>query len=168
MRILTFLLLSITLLSAHPHCFIDVYPAVGKQKITIRWVLDEMSSQMLMMDYDRDRDGRISDEENRALYASGFAPLRAYGYYTRFFRGGTPLPTAEAEDFRASVDGFRLQYRFTLPLPEGATSVRFYDEENFSAFVVEEAYVREANPGKTYTLRPYEGEMGIGYMLELK
>ncbi|MEJ2501531.1 MAG: hypothetical protein P8Y65_10545 [Campylobacterales bacterium] len=73
-----------------------------------------------------------------------------------------------AEGFRASVEGFRVQYRFTLPLPEGATSVRFYDEENYSAFVVEDAYVREANPGKHYKVRMYEGDMGVGYILELK
>ena len=168
MRILTLLLLSMSIVSAHPHCFIDVYPAVGEKKITVKWVFDEMSSQMLMMDFDRDSDGRFSDAESRTLYKEGFESLKAYDYYTAFFKGSARLPTGAAEGFRASVEQFRVQYRFTLPLPEGATAVRFYDEENYSAFVVEDAFVRKANPGKTYRVREFEGDMGIGYILELK
>jgi len=168
MRILTLLMLSMTLLSAHPHCFIDVYPAVGDKMITVTWVLDEMSSQMLLMDYDRDKDGTFSDAESETVYEEGFVPLRGYDYYTKFYRGNSALKTGSAEDFRASVEGFRVRYRFTLSLPEGTTAVRFYDEENYSAFVVEGRFVREANPGKTYRVREFEGDMGIGYILELK
>jgi ABC-type uncharacterized transport system substrate-binding protein len=168
MRILTLLIFSITLLSAHPHCFIDVYPAVDGKKLTVKWVFDQMSSQMLVMDFDRDRDGQFSDAESAAVYKEGFESLREYGYYTKFFSGGAPLATGQAEGFRAAIDGFRVQYRFALSLPEGATSVRFYDEENYSAFVVEEDFVREANPGKTYKVREFEGDMGVGYILELK
>ncbi|MEJ2501532.1 MAG: DUF1007 family protein, partial [Campylobacterales bacterium] len=101
------LLFWVTLLSAHPHCFIDVHPAVDGKKLTVKWVFDQMSSQMLMMDFDRDADGRFSDKESRALYKEGFESLKAYDYYTEFFNGSVKLPTGAAEGFRASVEGFR-------------------------------------------------------------
>ncbi len=55
--VLFLFLLPVTLLMAHPHCFIDVHPAVGAKKVTITWVIDEMSSQMMLMDFDSDHDG---------------------------------------------------------------------------------------------------------------
>jgi ABC-type uncharacterized transport system substrate-binding protein len=168
MRIFLLLLFPVAFLFAHPHCFINVYPVVGEKKLTITWDMDEMSSQIMLMDFDRDHNGQFSKNESRALFNTSFNSLHKYDYYTRFFRGKTPLPTGRASDFRASVKGFRVQYHFSLPLQEGVTMVRFCDEENFTAFLLDEASVRKANLGKHYKIRTYEGEIGYGYILELK
>lgn len=168
MRLLILFSMAAVLLSAHPHCFIDVYPSVGKEKVTIRWLFDDMSSQMMLMDFDRDHDGQLNASESRNLYAEAFASLKSYEYYTYFYRGSVKLPTGTAEGFTAAVEQNRISYTFSLPLPDGATDVRFYDDELFTAFVLEPAFVREANPGRAYTIKPFESANAPGYLLELK
>ena len=66
-KIILFLLLTITLF-AHPHTFIEVYPTLEVkdskfEKIHFKWVLDEMSSTILIMELDANGNGRIDKKE---------------------------------------------------------------------------------------------------------
>jgi ABC-type uncharacterized transport system substrate-binding protein len=149
-----------TVLGAHPHTFIDVYPTLGKERIAIRWVIDEMSSQMLILDFDSDGDGSLSPAESDRLRDELFTSLHDYGYYTYFYRGGKRLPSPKAADFRATIEEYRIHYQFTLPLPEGTETIRFYDAENFSAF-----FVKDVN-GRSWKCRKLDEEFGFGYELE--
>lgn len=168
MRIFYLMLLPITFLFAHPHCFIDVYPSIREKQIEITWIMDEMSSQIMLMDFDRDHNGQLSSQESLSLFQETFVSLKKYNYYIRFLRQKTLLPTGKVSNFRASVSKGKVQYRFRLPLPAGTTTVRFCDEENYTAFIVNDAFVRKANAGKFYKVKPYNGEIGVGYAMELK
>ncbi|MDY0403564.1 DUF1007 family protein [Sulfurovum sp.] len=162
-------LLSFTLtLFAHPHVFVDVYPKIGKDTIQLRWVFDEMTSNMLIMDYDVDRDNAFSPAESEVLGSDIFASLKEHDYYTYFFKGEAQLPTGEARDFGASIQGAQLVFTFTLPRPAEAETVRFFDWDNMTAYQVTEAFVREVNSGHSFKVYEHDYDYYYGYVLELK
>jgi ABC-type uncharacterized transport system substrate-binding protein len=168
MKMLISLLLFTFTLSAHPHVFVDVYPKIGKDTIQLRWVFDEMTSNMLIMDYDVDHDNAFSPSESEALSSDIFFSLKEFDYYTYFFKGEQQLPTGEGRDFSASIKGSQLVFTFTLPRPVEADEIRFYDTENMTAYQVTEAFVKEANPGRTFKVREHDYDYYYGYILELK
>ncbi len=168
MKTLISLLLFTFTLFAHPHVFVDVYPKIGTDAVQLRWVFDEMSSNMLIMDYDVDHDGAISPSESEALRSDIFAPLEEYGYYTYFFKGDQQLPSAKAREFSASVQGMQVVFAFTLPRPAAAETIGFYDPENMTGYQVTEAFVKEANPGHSFAVYTHDFDYYYGYILELR
>ena len=115
-------------LSAHPHCFIDVHPTVSRDSLTIRWVLDEMSSQMMILDYDSDANGKLSEAESKLLFEDTFKSLVKYNYYTYFYSGSKKITTPEVSSFLATIENYQLNYYFTLSLPNEVTSIEFFDD----------------------------------------
>ena len=66
-KIIMVSILNIYLL-AHPHTFIEVYPTIKVKgnKITnfhLKWKMDEMTSSMLVMEFDQNGDGKIDKKE---------------------------------------------------------------------------------------------------------
>ncbi len=168
MRTFVLFILSSIILSAHPHCFIDVYPAINKESVTIRWVFDEMSSQMLIMDYDRDRNGKLNEKESEMVYKEAFFDLKAFEYYTYFYRKKKKLSTPLPNSFMATIEENKVNFYFTMKLPEGTTTIKFYDEDMFSAYILKESFVKQANPTSSYRLKKLDGDYFLGYILELK
>ena len=88
MKKLIFIFIFFTnILFAHPHTFIDIYPTIKikDNKITylrFRWEIDEMTSSMLIMEFDQDGDGKIGKKENFFIYSSYFVSLQDYNFYT--------------------------------------------------------------------------------------
>ncbi len=162
------LLLMTTLLSAHPHCFIDVHPTVNKNSLTIRWILDEMSSQMMILDYDSDANGKFNDAESKLLFKDAFESLIKYSYYTYFYNGSKKIDTPKVTSFLATIENYQLNYYFTLPLPNNVTSIEFYDDEMFSAYILEEEYIDVSNTNKNVILKKLGGDRLFGYKLELQ
>lgn len=153
-------------LEAHPHTFIDVFPTLRDDSIAIRWVIDEMSSQMLILDFDSDGDGTFSPSESDRVRDELFSSLYDYGYYTYFYRGGKRLPAPKATGFRATIEEYKINYHFTLPLPEGTEMIRFYDAENFSAFFLKDVNDRSSEEGHPWKSRKLGEAYGFGYELE--
>lgn len=168
MKIVIPLLVFTLTLFAHPHVFVDVYPKIGKDTIQLRWVFDEMTSNMLIMDYDADHDNAFSPAESEVLGSDIFVSLKEHDYYTYFFQGETQLSTGDARDFSASIQGAQLVFTFTLPRPAEAETVRFFDVDNMTAYQVTEAFVKEANPGQFFKVYEHEYDYYYGYVLELK
>lgn len=168
MKTLISLLFFAFTLFAHPHVFVDVYPKIGSDSVQLRWVFDEMSSNMLIMDYDVDHDGAFSPSESEALRSDIFSHLKEYGYYTYFFKGDQQLPSGEARDFSASIQGMQVVFSFTLPRPAAAETIGFYDTENMTGYQLTEAFVKEANPGSSFALHARDFDYCYGYILELK
>ncbi len=157
-----------SLLSAHPHCFIDVHPTVNKDSLTIRWVLDEMSSQMMIMDYDSDGNGKFSEAESKLLFDDTFKSLIKYDYYTHFYSGSKKVATPEVSSFLATIENYQLNYYFTLPLPNKVTSIEFFDDELFTAYILEEDFISVSDTNKKVSLKKLTGDRTFGYKLELK
>ncbi|MEA2111824.1 MAG: DUF1007 family protein [Campylobacterota bacterium] len=163
-----FFLLFGTFLSAHPHCFIDVHPTLNKDSLTIRWVLDEMSSQMMIMDYDSDGNGKFSEAESKLLFEDTFKSLIKYEYYTYFYSGSKQIATPEVTSFLATIENYQLNYYFTLPLPDMVSSIEFFDDELFTAYILEKDFITVSDTDKKVSLKKLDGDRTFGYKLELK
>ena len=88
MKLFLLLLIFITSCFAHPHTFIDVYPNIETtkdgyiKKVTIKWIMDEMTSSMLIMEFDANGDGKIDKEESNYAYENYFLSLKDYNFYS--------------------------------------------------------------------------------------
>ncbi len=162
------LILFTTILSAHPHCFIDVYPTMDKKSITIKWIFDEMSSQMLIMDFDKNHDGKINKKESQYIYKEAFKVLKEYDYYTYFLNNKKKISTPNAYDFHASIENFRFMYSFKIKVNKKVTNIQFCDEDMFTAFVIKKDFIKIGNTNKKITLKEMDNDYFYGYELELK
>lgn len=157
-----------TILSAHPHCFIDVYPSINKDSINVKWVFDEMSSQMLIMDFDTNHDGKIDKKESELIYKEAFVHLRKYDYYIYMKSAKKKLKTPDATDFKVSIENFRFTYNFDIKLDKSVTDIEFYDEEMFTAYVIKPEFLNTKNSTKKISLKEMDNDYFFGYKLELK
>ncbi len=138
----------ITSLYAHPHTFIDVYPKISHKQdlitsINLSWKFDAMTSQLLMMEFDQNMDGKIDKEENQYIKINYFQPLEDYGFYTDIRIKGKSTVT-KAKNFKASIDKEqRIVYQFDVDINQDKKDfyIDFYDEENFTAFVLKKEFV---------------------------
>ncbi len=116
--LLLLFLLKLSLL-AHPHTFIDLYPSIkvenGKtSSIHFKWVFDEMTSAMLIMDIDSDGDGKISKKENFFIYANYFTSLADYDFYTHIEVDKKLVELPKPKNFKATIENNRICYSFDL------------------------------------------------------
>lgn len=131
---------------AHPHVFIEQslrldFEESGLRSLAFAWEFDELFSSPLILDYDRDRDGRFGPEETRALKAGAFDNLSKFHWFISVQEGGKALPLGSPRNFSAEIKGNRLVYRFDIPmvLSWAATgsrriSILVYDESYFVAY----------------------------------
>ena len=107
--------------AAHPHVWIDAHLEVyisdqGLNRVVNRWVFDEMFTESILLDYDRNRNREIEPGENSEIEAGAFSNLRHYGYFTHLTVGSREVPVNSVEKFRATLEEGRLVYRFEVPL----------------------------------------------------
>jgi ABC-type uncharacterized transport system substrate-binding protein len=157
----------LSLTFAHPHVFVNVYPTINNKTVKIKWVYDDMTSTMLLLDYDANSDNDIDTHEQEFIYDDIFASLVNYDYYTYFYNKNTKLSVAKLIDFKASVENRSLVFTFELQIPDNATSVHFYDNENWTGYILEQEFIDKANPNKKYTLINYQEELYFAYKLDL-
>lgn len=79
-KVIFIIILSISFVQAHPHTFMDVYPALHVKgdkivKTHIKWKMDDMSSAMLIMEFDTNGNGKIDEKENAFIYENYFLSL---------------------------------------------------------------------------------------------
>lgn len=106
---------------AHPHVWIEAELAFvardGKVRaLDIVWRFDEFFSAQMLLDFDRNRDGRLDAGELRALSAQTQASLAEYSFFTHIHRGEQREKVREVADFRVSVEKGIVVYRFSVPL----------------------------------------------------
>lgn len=133
-------------LSAHPHVWFEtrivVQPAptgAGSLRIGFEWTFDAMFTEMILADFDENRDRRFSAGETQNIEAEAFSNLRHYDYFVSLRVGDRVFAPRGVEEFSARldedrVDGERLVYRFFLTdnLP-AAFAVTVFDESYYSA-----------------------------------
>lgn len=73
-------------LFSHPHVFVEAgfEVVLEKEKAHVRvlWQFDEMTSMMLLMDFDTNGDGILDAKEVAFLKEHAFDHLEPFGYYT--------------------------------------------------------------------------------------
>lgn len=134
-------------LAAHPHIFVDIFfdLKIEEQKLTsvdVHWVLDEMTSMTLLMDYDSDKDGKFNPAETATVKEEGFDHLSEYSYYTHFMIQGKETAIPTPQNFHLTVENNRVVYHFELPYaipvePNMQLQLTCYDPENYMGMILD-------------------------------
>ena len=160
-------------MNAHPHTFIDLYPTLHVKgdnivKTHIKWKMDDMSSAMLIMEFDTDADGIIDDKENNFIYENYFLSLSKYHFYMDIVVKKKIITLPSPKNFRASIEDNRVCYSFDI---EGIYSINetkfdFYDKEFFVAMMLKKEFVKVEN--KEVKITGEDKDFYYMYRLELK
>ena len=168
MKILTFIILFISSVYAHPHTFIDVYPTLIQRdgyvkQVNIKWLLDEMTSSMLIMEFDPNGDGKLDKKENKYIRDNYFITLKDYSFYTYI------KDRYKVDNFHATIKKNRIEYSFAL-IPLKKTKVKgfyidFYDEDFFVSMQLKEEFVTQKIP---HIVKDIDGDWFYGYKIIYK
>jgi len=129
---------------AHPHVFIEysvtvVVGAGGVEAVQLTWTFDEFTSGMIMLQFDKDRDGILSPAEVRSVERGHFAETRESQHFVVLRLNDAPVPVEAVRDFTARAASGIVTYTFTVPLrrppaAEGRLEVLADDPTVFIAF----------------------------------
>lgn len=131
-----------TFLSAHPHVFIDTKVNVLADKIVLTWSFDEMSSAMLMEDYDKNKNKKLDPPEVAFMEKDHFRTLEPYSYFTHLSDGKDEFDLKHVSEFNAAFENKKLIYTFAIPKPKFKKyELRFYDAEMYVALIVKKEFL---------------------------
>lgn len=148
-----------TVLSAHPHMWIDTdidfrFSAGGLEGFTVVWTFDELNSAAMIEMYDGDRNGALSRPESETTRVEGFEHLYDIGYFLRLTVNGAEKKPERAKEFLARVERNMLVYSFFVPLRlpvagAGSTvTLAVMDDTFFVDFAVPESGVTARTPAE--------------------
>ncbi|MCI0545714.1 MAG: DUF1007 family protein [Candidatus Rokubacteria bacterium] len=142
--------------AGHPHVFVDYsvevrFGAQGLEAVELLWTFDRMFSSVVVQSFDRNRDGKLSPDELRALAQDQAERLKAVGYFLDVRINGEAVSGISVRDFSAHHGGDQLVYRLIVPLVApaagGTLEVAAVDPTIYSWFeLAEPAPVRAQAP----------------------
>lgn len=146
--IILFFVSTITLF-AHPHTFIDIFPKIYNKEnritsISMMWKFDEMTSELLVMEFDENGNGKIDQEEQKYVKENYFDSLKDYKFYTYLFIDKKPIPIIP-KNFKSFINKEkRIVYIFDFEINSDKNNVYidFYDSDNFTAFMLKKEFVK--------------------------
>jgi len=172
MKTIFFLLLS-TLLFAHPHIFIDIYPDVVVEngiikKLHFTWKIDEMSSSMILMDTDSNGNGKIDPNEEKSVEENYFNTMTDYDFYTFIKVANKKIPFPQITHFHPFMENHKMCYGFDLELHTKAkeTSLEFGDSDFYVALTLKDKFVKIK--GAKAKVTGVDNDFYYGYRLEFK
>ena len=134
--------------SAHPHVFVDcslafVFDEKGLAGIQQQWAFDEMFTEMILFDHDKNRDSVLSPAEITSIKKGAFDNLKESGFFTHVLIDGKKFSVKWVTDFSARVEENRLIYSFVVPCHVNATTqlrtirVSVFDDEYYTDIALE-------------------------------
>jgi ABC-type uncharacterized transport system substrate-binding protein len=146
LKIIFWVLSLATLLSSHPHVWIEyrinpVFSDVGLEGLQVEWSFDEMFSWEIMMDYTENQNCNISETENKIIEKEAFNYLSESNYFANFHLNGEKKTITIITDFQAEKKDDILIYHFFIPWKVEATSkmnnleISFFDETIFCEII---------------------------------
>lgn len=146
--IIFFIFLISTKTFAHPHTFIEVEPTIEIKdekisKFNIKWTLDEMTSMMLIMELDKNANGKFEKDENSYIFDSYFSSLENQNFYMSVNSNKKEL-SIEPKMFKASIKNNRLIYSFNIQnnISLKDLKINFQDENLFVGMMIEKEYIK--------------------------
>lgn len=105
---------------SHPHVFIHnsvtfVFDNKGLAGFKVYWVFDEMFSNTLILDYDKNGNGNFELSEIKKLEKGAFSNLKNFDYFTHIKIKGKPFKVRFFKDFSAKITKNKVVYIFFLP-----------------------------------------------------
>jgi len=149
------LVLVFTSVSGHPHTFIEVKPSIKiKDKkmdnLHIKWILDEMTSMMLIMELDEDANGRFDKKENTYIYKNYFLSLEKQNFYMKISSNKKNI-SITPKNFKASIKNGKLVYSFDIEqeIDTKNLKINFEDEDLFVGMMLEKDYIKLLGANKS-------------------
>lgn len=144
LSILFFFLVASSLF-AHPHLFagVDLTFDFSKQdslRITEKWMFDDMTSLLILEDYDLDGDEEFSSEESNALGRSVLPGLSEYNYYNDLTIDNQDIIITKIDSFAVKTSDIFVYYQFEIVVPfkdsleENKINISVYDKEFYTKF----------------------------------
>ena len=173
MKSILILSLFISSLFSHPHTFIDVYPTVKVQSdstsvVNFKWVLDDMTSTILIMELDKDGDGKINNKENSYIEKEYFSIFKNYSYYTFIKVDAKDIKLPAPENFRATIENNKICYSFDIKLKHNIknTVFEFGDSDFYVAMILKDEFVDAK--GLDIKVTGVDNDFYYGFRLEFK
>lgn len=143
-----FLMISLTTAYGHPHTFFELYPTVDikdnkLEKLSIKWVMDEMTSSLLVMEFDINGNGKIDEDENKFIYEEYFLSLQSYDFYVHIKKNKKKLVIPNPKNFKASINKNRIIYDFDLEKKYLLKNLKidFFDDDLFVGFILKKNFI---------------------------
>jgi len=173
MKILISFILLFNILYAHPHTFIEVYPTISvknntTQKINFVWKLDEMTSSMLIMEFDTNMDGKFDTKELSYIEENYFRALNDYNFYTDITIKSKIQKFPNPKNFNAFIENNKLCYSFDIDpkLNVQNTLFDFGDTDFFIAMILKKEFITIT--GSEALVSDLDNDFYFGYRLEFK
>ncbi|NOR45550.1 MAG: DUF1007 family protein [Candidatus Delongbacteria bacterium] len=138
---------------SHPHEFANVELKLNIKQdntiyIQISWEFDEMSSLMLIEDFDKNRDGKFDINEVIKVEQDAFEVLKEIDFYAYMAINNTKYPIKSYKNFNVSIKNYKVIYQFTI-LEKKVTeekindfTIYFADSDNYTAFFLKKENIR--------------------------
>jgi len=173
MKFIISFILIFNILYAHPHTFIEVYPTITvknkmMQKIHFVWKMDEMTSSMLIMEFDLDSNGKIDKIEQQYIHENYFSTLIDYNFYTDITINNKITKFPNPKNFKAFIENNKICYSFEIDkkLNIHKTIFDFGDTDFFIAMILKKEFTKII--GATAVVSDLDNDFYFGYRLELK
>ena len=158
---------------AHPHTFIEVFPSIKvkdnkTQSIHFKWILDEMTSSVLIMEFDQNGDGKINKKENVYVYENFFSTLRDFNFYTDIKIKNKTQLFPEPKNFQATIEKNRVCYSFDITTQYNTKNLKFDfgDTDFFFFFLLKQEFTNI--DGLKAKVSELDNDFYFGYRLEFK
>lgn len=149
--------------SAHPHVFIETKVDVLPEKIIVTWRFDEMSSAIIMGDYDKNKNKKLDPDEVAFMEKDHFRTLEPYSYFIHMSDGKDEFDLKRVGEFSASFDAKKLIYTFAIPKPKFKKyELRFYDAEMYVALILKKEWLTCKEPIKC-KIEGYDADFYYAY-----
>lgn len=160
-------------LFAHPHTFMEIYPTLTikdnkTEKINFKWQFDEMTSSLLIMEFDINNNGKIDKDENQFVYENYFSTLIKQNFYTDIRIKDKVQVFPKTTNFQASIENGKICYNFSIKDQYKIEDLKidFGDKDFFVATILKEAFVK--SEGFKSIVSEQDNDFYFGYRLELK
>jgi len=124
--IVLFVLASLNTSFAHPHVFVDaqltlVFDAEGLTSFQETWAFDEMFSEFIFEDYDKNKNRQFEKAEIAKIKEEVFDNLKNSGYFHVVTINGKPFKVTDVNNFSVKVSKGQVVYAFTIPCKQKYT-----------------------------------------------
>jgi len=174
---ITFLLTNVALF-AHPHIFVDIYPKINIQNnkatsLSLQWKFDQMTSSMLIMKYDKDKDNQLNKKELARIKRSAIKSLKKNNYYLKIILKDEDenAKIQKLDNFVVTINKMgRLIYSFDLicSFEVKDSNLLFYYKNYYIAYMLKKSLVESLNKNLNFSIRKVDNERYFGFAMQIK
>ncbi len=170
--LITFLLTNIYLF-AHPHVFIDIYPKINIKNtkatsLSLQWKFDQITSSMLLMDFDKNNDNLFNKKEASKVKKSAMKTFKRHNYYLKIRENDKNVKIQKLDNFVVTIDkDGRVVYTFDLicNFEVKDSMLLFHYKNNYISFILKKSFVEPLNKNLNFSIRRVYNERYFGFAM---